>query len=239
MPRLAHIPDFTPEDLEKINTELNKRHDNFMNSRNLAIVALLLKTGLKTRFITDVNAEDYDWKTGYIKPHLEYAPNIVSLDRQTRSILDHYLSFRKDMHKPLFVAELKYVDKLSKYGLRLTNRSIQRILQGFGKRLRLSVPLNPKSIRHLVGMYYASTGASNVTISSIMGNVAPYVITNYRVKNNSRYKTNAQVAMKQQRNYFCEIHRINLIAVGTKNGITTWICTKEGCTFVVTDKSAI
>jgi integrase len=179
MPRIAKIPKIFQGDIDRIQKYFDELTRNRQEVRNLAIISLLLKTGIKTHVLTSLNVLDFDSETRTIYPSHSKAPRKIKLDLQTNEILVNYLKYRRDSLRPLFIAFVRNPYNEAKE-LRLSDRSIQRIVKKFAKELKLMGNFTPKFFRHTLGIYYAAMRASSDTIDDILGSVAPWVTANYR-----------------------------------------------------------
>lgn len=76
---------------------------------------------------------------------------LTALNRDTINVgLEKYLQARKDIFKPLFIRFQGRVDSANNgEAMRLTPRSIQRIVEKYVKKLGFSVKATPHTLRHL------------------------------------------------------------------------------------------
>lgn len=102
--------------------------------RDRAILETLFSTGLRVSDLTALNRDTF---------------NAVFLSDGACKWLDKYLEVRKDTFKPLFIRFQGKVDP-SNAGekMRLTPRSVQRIVEKYVKKLRLSVKATPHTLRY-------------------------------------------------------------------------------------------
>lgn len=205
MARKANIPKFYAEDIQKIRKYLSQTPWDILEARNKAIIALLLKTGVKTGILASLNRDDFDRKENVIIPPHPKAPQQIRLDSKTKEILYRYLDYRKDNFRPLLKS------RSNRRGGRLSSRQVQRIVKEFAQRKDMRRNFTPKAFRHTVGLYYAALGADSTTIDSILGNVAPWVKAHYRKKIKTRKVKRRE---SKPRNAFkCLKHKVELTMI--------------------------
>lgn len=95
--------------------------------RDRAILETLIATGLKIRQITNLNKDQLDVIPGEIIPHIK-----------------EYLQTRKDKNNALFI---NYRGKKESIGGRLTARSIERIVNYYGRKIGLPFLVTPEILR--------------------------------------------------------------------------------------------
>lgn len=99
--------------------------------RDRAILEALFSTGLRVSELTLLNRDSINFNTGVLKK---------------------YLVARKDSFKPLFIRFQGKVDPADNgEAMRLTPRSIERIVEKYVKKVGLSVKATPHTLRH--GIY--------------------------------------------------------------------------------------
>lgn len=238
MIRKIDFPKIYESDLDKIRIFLNKTFSTFHSVRTQVILALLLKTGIKTSVLAALNVNDYNKHQGILLPKHPNAPKQIKLDNDTKRIINDYLSFRWFLLKRRSIEEVEaflisdpnaIVVKVPE-DLRLSPRTIQRTFKEFAMTHHLSGNFTPKSLRHIVGLYFTRLGLDNTTIDSIIGNVAPWVKTDYRRLNQKRSLVNK----KPKETYFtCEIHQERMKKVSHKKFGFIWLCPDKSCLYVL------
>lgn len=230
MARRIELPEITNQDIQKINRYLSRNYYSFEEVRNQLIIAFLLRTGIKTVPVIALNVDEYDKDSGVVTPSHPNAPKLITLDPATQELFNKYLVLRtkkidfKPSSSAMFISD--------RGRERLSTRQIQRIVKEFAKKCELPQNISPKSFRHIVGIYYASLGLTNVTIDSILGNVAPWVKTDYRRLSKTPIKFDKQSKLLELK---CKVHKVNLEEAKHKKYGPIWICPVKGCLYILND----
>lgn len=234
MSRKIELPKIGERDIEKIYRYLSIKYYSLRQTRNQTVIALLLKTGLKTEPLIALNTNDYDKKLGILKPSHPKAPKKIVLDQTTQKLINRYLFLRKrkkfTKNVPALFLNTKPIFK-NPEKLRLSARQIQRIVKEFAEKYELSAKLNPKSFRHLAGLYYTSLGIDHVTIDSILGNVAPWVKTDYIRLSKSTIVTNSSTPKLKE--LVCKHHNVPLEEAEHRKYHAIWLCPQPGCLYML------
>lgn len=168
----GRIPKFLQDDqLKSIFSvqNVNKRS----GIRDKAILLLLYSTGLRVSELVSLNVSDVNLKTG------EFAVigkgrkvRTVYLNETAKSALQKYLNVRKDTFKPLFLRysgkELENIDDDGE-NLRLTVRSIQRLVKKYALNAGISVDATPHTLRHSFATSLLSQGADLRSVQELLG----------------------------------------------------------------------
>ena len=96
---------------------------------------------------------------------------MVFLSESAVNWLERYLETRDDDFKPLFI---RYAGRIAEpdksgSGLRLTARSVQRIVEKYVKKARLPVKITPHGLRHSFATDLLSNGADLRAIQEMLG----------------------------------------------------------------------
>lgn len=141
--------------------------------RDKAILLLLYSTGLRVSELVSLNVADVNLKTG------EFAVigkgrkvRTVYLNETAKSALQKYINVRKDTFKPLFLRysgkELENIDEDGEK-LRLTVRSIQRLVKKYALNAGISVDATPHTLRHSFATSLLSQGADLRSVQELLG----------------------------------------------------------------------
>lgn len=134
--------------------------------RDKSIMELLLSTGLRVSDLVRLNKNDIDLGKREIFIFGKTAQKrVVFLTEGANYWLKKYLDERNDNEPALLIR------KGGKKGgtLRLTVRSIQRIIEKYVKKAGLSVKATPHTLRHTFAISLLSTGANLRTIQKMLG----------------------------------------------------------------------
>ena len=141
-------------------------------ARDVAILELLFSTGLRVSELVGLNRDQVNLVTrefGVIGKGGR--SRVVFISRQAALIIDRYLKTREDYFKPMFIhfsgkkTNLAANDK----SMRLTSRSVQRIVKKYVKQARLPVDATPHTLRHSMATDLLRSGADLRSVQEILG----------------------------------------------------------------------
>lgn len=166
------IPKVLEEDQMKLLfsvQDLNKRS----GLRDRAILEVLFSTGLRVSELTNLNIDSINLDTGEF--------TVVGKGRKARTVymspsaidwLGRYLATRKDPFSPLF---LRYSGKKMKLNdeegqsLRLTPRSVERLVKRYTVRAGIAVETTPHTLRHTFATGLLREGADLRSVQELLG----------------------------------------------------------------------
>lgn len=139
--------------------------------RDRAILETLFSTGLRVSELASLNRDQINFN------RREFAvigkggqERVVFLSDQAAQWLGKYLSSRRDIFKPLFIRYQGKIDPTnSGEAMRLTPRSIERIVEKYVKREGLSVKATPHTIRHVFAIDLLINGADIRSVQEMLG----------------------------------------------------------------------
>lgn len=167
---------FTDENIEKM-------RDECKNIRNLAIIELLISTGMRVGELVNLNIEDLNFEDrSCVVQGKGNKQREVYFDARTKIHLMQYLNIRKDDNKALFVSKNKPHQRLSISGIELIVRKIgiktdvNRVHPHKFRRTLATMAIDKgmpiEQVQKLLGhvkiettMHYAMVNQSNVKIS--------------------------------------------------------------------------
>ncbi len=142
------------------------------NLRDKAILELLFSTGLRVSELCSLNRE-VDLSRG------EFAIRgkgdkirVVFISDQAKKTLDEYLDKRDDMDDAMFVQVAGKGGKdllKKKESIRLTSRSIERIVRFYATKAGISKKVTPHIIRHSFATDLLSNGADLRSVQALLG----------------------------------------------------------------------
>lgn len=139
--------------------------------RDKVILELLFSTGLRVSELVSLNREQINIKTrefGVIGKGGK--SRVVFISRRAADFLDRYLKGRNDRFKPLFI---RYSGKKditeSDETVRLTARSIQRLVKKYVKQAKLPVMATPHTLRHSMATDLLRSGADLRSVQELLG----------------------------------------------------------------------
>lgn len=141
--------------------------------RDRAILMLLFSTGLLVSQISLLNRDDINLK----KRHLTW---LVKSDRKSFVLselavlsLERYLIARPDSFKPLFIRyKGDIISDDDGERMRLTPRSIERMLEKYCKMVRLPLKVTPLVLRHSFAVLTLKNGMALETLQDLLGHSA-------------------------------------------------------------------
>jgi site-specific recombinase XerD len=139
--------------------------------RDKAILEVLFSTGLRVSELASLNREKVDLK------RREFGitgkggrARVVFLSARSAEWIEKYLNERKDHYKPLFIRHKGKVDPTTTdESMRLSVRSIQRMLKKYVKKVKLPVDATPHTIRHSYATDLLMAGADMRSVQEMLG----------------------------------------------------------------------
>jgi site-specific recombinase XerD len=141
---------------------------SFKTLRDRAILELLFSTGLRVSELCALNRDSINLKSG------EFAVRgkgdkirLVFLSETAKEALKNYLKKRGDVDEALFVRNIKNPAKSD--NLRLTTRSIERLVKHYAAKAGLSKKVTPHSLRHSFATDLLMNGADIRSVQELLG----------------------------------------------------------------------
>lgn len=141
---------------------------SFKTLRDRAILELLFSTGLRVSELCALNRDSINLKSG------EFAVRgkgdkirLVFLSETAKEALKNYLKKRGDVDEALFVRNIKNPAKSD--NLRLTTRSIERLVKHYAAKAGLSKKATPHSLRHSFATDLLMNGADIRSVQELLG----------------------------------------------------------------------
>lgn len=139
--------------------------------RDKAILEILYSTGLRVSDLTNLDREsiDFDKKEARIVGRKGRA-RAVFLSSRAAKWIENYLKARKDRYKPLFIRHKgKMVPSIDDEKMRLTPRSVQRMVKKYARKIKLPVDVSPHVIRHSFAADLLMAGADTKSVQKMLG----------------------------------------------------------------------
>jgi site-specific recombinase XerD len=182
--------------VEQIERMMNQpRLSSKIGLRDRAILETLFSTGLRVSELVSLDRDQVDMdrrEFGVVGKGRKV--RVVFLSVRAAEWLRRYLETRQDHWVPVFIRYSKRKADITSGGesMRLTVRSVQRIVEKYRKQARLPIPITPHGIRHTFATDLLSKGAGLREVQEMLGhkNVATTQIythvTNPQLEEGSR-----------------------------------------------------
>jgi site-specific recombinase XerD len=140
--------------------------------RDKAILEVLFSTGLRVSELVGLNRDQIDLKSrefGVIGKGRR--PRVVFLSQRAVDWLSRYLNSREDNWRPIFIRYSGKKPDLLSDGeeMRLTTRSVQRLVDKYCRKAKLPIKISPHGIRHSFATDLLSNGASLRDVQEMLG----------------------------------------------------------------------
>ena len=154
---------------------------NIIELRDKAILETLFSTGLRVSELISLNRDQLNLERKQIG--LEGKINkirIVFLSDTAAQWIGRYLRSRQDNFIPLFIRHNGQIDiRNNGEGMRLTVRSIQRVVIRYAERCGLSIKATPQTLRHCFTLYLAGGRANPVPLQVLFSHESLDGINHY------------------------------------------------------------
>ncbi|OGD24680.1 hypothetical protein A2819_03015 [Candidatus Azambacteria bacterium RIFCSPHIGHO2_01_FULL_40_24] len=141
---------------------------SFKSLRDRAILELLFSTGLRVSELCGLNRDSLNLKSG------EFAVRgkgdkvrLVFLSDAAKNALKNYLEKREDVDEALFIRQVKNPAKED--NLRLTARSVERLVKYYSAKAGLTKKITPHSLRHSFATDLLMNGADIRSVQALLG----------------------------------------------------------------------
>lgn len=145
--------------------------DKINGKRDKAILEVLFSTGLRVSELTKLNREQVDLERrefGIVGKGGK--ARVVFLSKRAADWIENYLKARKDRFKPLFVSHRgKDTPQTDDEKMRLSPRSVQRIIKKYVRKIKLPVDATPHVLRHSFATDLLMAGADIRSVQEMLG----------------------------------------------------------------------
>ncbi|MCK5332365.1 tyrosine-type recombinase/integrase [Candidatus Parcubacteria bacterium] len=147
--------------------------NNIADLRNNAILELLFSTGLRVSELSNLNRDSINLKSGEFSIRGKGGKiRIVFISDSAKKVLLEYLKKRKDVDPALFI-HFKKSNKKNRAdtasSLRLTPRSVQRIVRLCATKAGIVKKVTPHTLRHSFATDLLTNGADIRSVQSMLG----------------------------------------------------------------------
>ena len=136
--------------------------------RDRAIISTLFSTGLRVSELTSLNREHINMERGEFSVRGKGKKiRIVFLDELSKKAIKEYLKARQDVNEALFIRHK--IKESPKGSLRLTPRTIQRIMKYYAAKAGIVKHATPHTLRHSLATELLSRGADIRSVQEMLG----------------------------------------------------------------------
>ena len=140
------------------------------NLRDKALLELLFSTGLRVSELCSLNKESVNLKRG------EFAVRgkgdkirVVFLSEPARRSLENYIAKREDMSEALFARRISDKKQKANKDLRITPRTVQRIVKHYATKAGIVKDIHPHTLRHSFATDLLRNGADIRSVQAMLG----------------------------------------------------------------------
>mgnify|MGYP001600005648 FL=1 len=146
--------------------------NSFEESRDKAILETLFSTGLRVSELCSLNRDSINLEKGefFVRGKGDKL-RPVFISESAKSAVKNYLEKRTDISEALFARRRKSTRRLAgeKDDLRLTPRSMQRILKKYAAKAGISKKVTPHQLRHMFATDLLRNGADLRSVQMMLG----------------------------------------------------------------------
>lgn len=150
---------------------------DFKGLRDRAILELLFSAGLRVSELTSIDREKINFKNGELSVRGKGSKiRVVFISDTAAASLAAYLAVRTDVDPALFVRDVKGLKKFESKnvstgddGLRLTPRSVQRIVKYYALKAGIVKDVHPHTLRHSFATDLLMNGADIRSVQEMLG----------------------------------------------------------------------
>lgn len=161
------------DEIERLLTASNQEKNKILRARDKAILETLFSTGLRVSELVALSRDKVNLKRGEFSVHGKGDKiRVVFLSDDAKNAIGNYLNLRTDNYKPLFIRyqkKEKTSDDLSGENLRLTPRTIQRLIKKYATIAGIVKKVTPHTIRHSFATDLLVSGADIRSVQSMLG----------------------------------------------------------------------
>lgn len=160
----------SPEELKKLFEVVDTKNEQGLRDRT--IFEVLFSTGLRVSELVSLNRDQANIQTGEFGVVGKGGKGrVVFLTKQAKTWLNLYLTKRSDPYKPLFIrySGPKGNEGLTDEKLRLSARSIERMIDKYRKIAGITLRIGPHILRHSYATDLLQHGADLRSVQEMLG----------------------------------------------------------------------
>lgn len=153
------------EIMELLRIEISPKEE--LNKRNYLIVRVLFATGVRVSELTNIKLENIDYEEDVIKILGKgNKERYVFFDEETEVLLKKYILIERETIRQNKNNTFLF---LNRFGEKMSERSIELILQDMGRRLKSPKEIYPHMLRHSFASFLLDSGADLRSIQELLG----------------------------------------------------------------------
>lgn len=146
------------------------KENTLRDLRDRALLQTLFSSGVRVSELASLNRDSIDFSRGEFTVRGKGDKyRIVFLSDSAKGALKEYMKKREDVDEALFAAIPKNASFSKKDDLRLTTRSIERILKKHAARAGIAKKVTPHSLRHQFATDLLRNGADIRSVQALLG----------------------------------------------------------------------
>lgn len=162
----------TPEEIDRLLEQPDPL--TLAGQRDRAALEMLFSTGLRISELTNLNRDDVHFDTGEMSVQGKRGKiRVVFISDEAKKYLKSYLNKRHDDDKALFIRTHSNQEdvraKEEDLGLRLSPRSVQRMVQKYAKEAGIAKQVTPHVFRHTFATDLLQNGADLRSVQELLG----------------------------------------------------------------------
>lgn len=142
-----------------------------VGKRDRAILEVLFSTGLRVSELVSLDRDTVDLERrefGIIGKGRRQ--RVVFLSKRAAEWIDAYLKIRRDNYLPMFIRHKgKMGPDVADEEMRLTTRSVQRLIKKYAKKVKIPVDVTPHVLRHSFATDLLMAGADLRSVQEMLG----------------------------------------------------------------------
>lgn len=167
--------------------------DNIRARRDRAILELLFSAGLRVSELTSLDRDHVNLKKDEFSIRGKGSKlRIVFLSHRAKTALSEYLNHREDVDPALFVSHgkkgLVNTKNKKRDSLRLTPRSVERLVKHYAKKAGIVKDVHPHTLRHSFATDLLMNGADIRAVQTMLGHASITTTQIYTHVTNERLK---------------------------------------------------
>lgn len=150
------------DEMSRLVDQIGNTKNEWHRKRNLGIVLMMLKGGLRISEVVNLRMDDLKWKDSILKIHTGEGEQhrSITMDQHVTNQISHWISIRNEVTLPfVFVSQKRK---------QMDPRSVRYVLDSYFKKAGI-VDASPSSLRHTFARSLVVNGESYESIAYVLG----------------------------------------------------------------------